>query len=153
MPCCRSGFSYIGVLLAVAVIGIAMTAANRYWSTVIQREREAELLYRGNRIREAIGAFYENPPAGQGKQYPRTIDDLLIDPRFPQIRRHLRKWYRDPLPGAEDWGLIRDAGGRIKGVHSVHQGTPLKTGDFPRAYQSFETAKSYAEWKFIYTPE
>jgi type II secretory pathway pseudopilin PulG len=137
-------------LLAVAIAGIAMTAANHYWSTIIQRERETELLYRGNRIREAIGAYYENPPEGQSKQFPRAIGDLLKDSRFPQTRRHLRKWYPDPLPGTDDWVLIREAGGRIKGVHSAHAGRPLKSDNFPGAYESFEAAESYADWKFVY---
>jgi type II secretory pathway pseudopilin PulG len=149
----QSGFSYIGVLLAVAIAGIAMTAANRYWSTVIQREREVELLFRGDQIRQGIEAYYENPPEGQTKQYPRIIEDLLKDPRYPQTRRHLRRWYKDPFTGKNDWAIVRDAGGRIKGVHSTNPGRPLKTGDFPKAYGAFKTAVSYADWKFIYTPQ
>ncbi|MBL0715206.1 MAG: type II secretion system protein [Desulfosarcina sp.] len=149
----HSGFSYIGVLLAVAITGIAMTAANRYWSTIVQREREAELLYRGNQIREAIESYYENPPAGQSKQYPHAIGDLLKDPRYPQVRRHLRKWYKDPLTGNDNWVLIQDAGGGIKGVYSPHQGRPLKSGNFPKEYESFETAGSYADWKVVFVPE
>lgn len=148
----QAGFSYIGVLLAVAIVGIAMTAANRYWSTLLQREKETELLYRGNQIREAIRSYYLHPPAGQPKQYPRTVEDLLKDPRYPQTRRHLRRWYSDPMTNNDRWILIRDAGGRIKGVHSPHQGRPFKHGGFPKAYQSFETAASYADWKFVFTP-
>jgi type II secretory pathway pseudopilin PulG len=129
-----------------------MTAANRYWSTLIQRERETELLYRGSRIREAIRSYYENPPAGQRQQYPRTIEDLLKDPRYPQTRRHLRQVYPDPMVGSVGWILIRDATGRIKGVHSAHQGRPLKSGGFPREYQSFETAVAYTDWKFVFVP-
>ena len=149
----HNGFSYIGVLLAVAITGIAMTAANRYWSTIVQREREAELLFRGDQIRKAIQAYYDNPPAGQEKRYPRAIDDLLRDPRYPQTRRHLRRWYEDPLTGNTDWVIVWDAGGRIKGVHSTHTGRPLKTGGFPRDYGAFETAVTYTDWKFIYTPK
>ena len=149
----QSGFSYMGVLMAVAVVGIAMTAANRYWSTIIQRERKIELLFRGDQIKAAIQAYYENPPAGQGKQYPPTIDALLRDPRYPQTRRHLRRWYQDPFTGDNDWAIVRDSGGRIKGVHSTHKGRPLKTGDFPKDYGAFEAAVTYTDWKFIYTPK
>ncbi len=149
----HNGFSYIGVLMTVAIVGIAMSAANRYWSTVIQREREAELLFRGHQIKTAIGSYYENPPAGQSSQYPRTIVDLLRDPRYPQTRRHLRKWYPDPLTGHADWVVIRDTGGRIKGVYSRHEGRPLKSGNFPKEYDSFEGAASFADWQFVYTPQ
>ena len=149
----HKGFSYIGVLMTVAIVGIAITAANRYWSTVIQREREAELLFRGHQIREAIRSYYENPPGGQGKQYPRAVADLLRDPRYPQKRRHLRRWYADPMTGRSDWILIQDAGGRIKGVSSAHPGRPLKEGNFPQPYGGFEVAASYADWKFVYEPK
>jgi type II secretory pathway pseudopilin PulG len=149
----HKGFSYIGVLMAVAIVGIAMTAANRYWSTLVQREREAELLFRGHQIQAAIGSYFENPPTGQSKQYPRAIADLLRDPRYPQTRRHLRKWYPDPLTGNSDWTLIWDEGGRIRGVHSQHQGHPLKSGNFPKNFSAFEMATSYTDWKFVYTPE
>ena len=149
----HKGFSYIGVLLAVAIVGITMTAANRYWSTISQREREAELLFRGHQIREAIRSYYESPPGGQSKQYPRAVEDLLLDPRYPQKRRHLRRWYADPMTGRSDWILIQDAGGRIKGISSTHQGRPLKKGDFPKSYGEFETAATYADWKFVYTPK
>jgi type II secretory pathway pseudopilin PulG len=149
----HKGFSYIGVLMAVAIAGIAMTAANRYWSTLVLREREAELLFRGYQIQTAIGSYYENPPGGQSKQYPRAIADLLRDPRYPQTRRHLRQWYSDPLTGESDWALIRDAGGRIKGVHSQHQGKPLKSGNFIKELSAFEMATSYSDWKFVYTPK
>ena len=150
---CRAGFSYLGVLLAVAIFGVAMTAANRYWSTVVLREREAELLFRGHQIQRAIETYYENPPAGQRKQYPQTIADLLRDPRYAQTRRHLRTWYPDPLTGDTNWVLIRDAGGRIRGVHSQHPGRPLKSGNFPKDFGSFEMAVAYTDWKFVYTPK
>ncbi|MGD9096845.1 MAG: hypothetical protein PVF97_02095, partial [Desulfobacterales bacterium] len=61
--------------------------------------------------------------------------------------------YKDPFTGKNDWAIVRDAGGRIKGVHSTHPGHPLKTGGFPKAYGAFETAVSYADWKFIYTSQ
>lgn len=148
----NAGFSYIGVLLAVAIVSIATTAANRYWSTLLQRERETELLYRGNQIRAAIRSYYTHPPAGQRQEYPRAREDLLQDPRFPQTRRHLRQWYPDPMTGSDQWILIRDAGGRIKGVHSAHPGQPLKRSGFPAAYRSFETAAAYTDWKFVFVP-
>ena len=140
------------MLLAVAIAGLTLTAANRYWSTLVQREREAELLYRGDQIRAAIQSYYDNPPGNQPKSYPRAIKDLVKDPRFPGLKRHLRKAYRDPMnPGAE-WGVVRDAKGGLKGVFSQNTGQPIKQGNFPRNYSGFESAKSYKDWKFVYNP-
>jgi len=148
----RSGFSYLGVLILVAVMSISLVGANRYWSTIIKRELEAELLYRGDQIREAIASYYNNPPGGQNKTYPRKFSDLLKDPRFPGVKRHLRKWYSDPINRGNDWVYILDASQRLKGVHSAHPGTPLKTGNFTANYREFERAQTYADWTFVFVP-
>ena len=149
----RSGFSYLGVLILVAVMSISLVGTGRYWSTIVKRELEAELLYRGNRIREAIASYYNNPPGGQNKTYPRKFSDLLKDPRYPGVKRHLRKWYTDPMNREKDWVYIMDASQRLKGVHSAHEGTPLKTGNFPKDYSEFEQAQTYADWTFVFVPK
>ena len=149
----RSGFSYLGVLILVAVMSISLIGTGRYWSTIIKRELEAELLYRGDRIREAIASYYNNPPGGQNKTYPRKFSDLLKDPRYPGVKRHLRKWYTDPMNRGKDWVYILDASQRLKGVHSAHEGTPLKTGNFPKDYSEFEQAQTYADWTFVFVPK
>jgi len=148
----RSGFSYLGVLILVAVMSISLVGAGRYWSTIIKRELEAELLYRGDQIREAIASYYNNSPGGQAKTYPRKFSDLLKDPRYPGVKRHLRKWYTDPMNRGNEWVYILDASQRLKGVHSAHQGRPLKTGNFPADYREFERAQSYADWVFVFVP-
>ena len=148
----RSGFSYLGVLILVAVMSISLVGASRYWSTIIKRELEAELLYRGDQIREAIASYYNHPPGGQAKTYPRKFSDLLKDPRYPGVKRHLRKWYSDPMTRGNEWVYILDASQRLKGVHSAHQGIPLKKGNFPKDYRDFERAQSYADWVFVFVP-
>ena len=149
----RSGFSYLGVLILVAVMSISLIGTGRYWSTIVKRELEAELLYRGDRIREAIASYYNNPPGGQNKTYPRQFSDLLKDPRYPGVKRHLRKWYTDPMNRGKDWVYILDASQRLKGVHSAHEGTPMKTGHFPKEYGEFEQAQTYADWTFVFVPK
>ena len=149
----RSGFSYLGVLILVAVMSISLVGTGRYWSTIVKRELEAELLYRGDRIREAIASYYNNPPGGQNKTYPRQFSDLLKDPRYPNVKRHLRRWYTDPMNRGKDWVYILDASQRLKGVHSAHGGTPLKTGNFPKDYRGFEQAQTYADWTFVFVPK
>jgi hypothetical protein len=134
-------------------MSISLVGTGRYWSTIVKRELEAELLYRGDQIRGAIDSYYNNPPAGQSKTYPGKFSDLLKDPRYPNVKRHLRKWYPDPMSRGNDWVYILDASQRLKGVHSSHQGTPLKTGNFPKDYREFEQAETYADWSFIYVPK
>lgn len=139
-----AGFTYIGVLLLVAVMGLALTVTAEVWQTAQQRDKEEELLFVGNEMRRAIGAY----AAGAGK-YPRSLDELLKDPGFPGVRRYLRKVYRDPMTGRAEWGLLKADGNSITGVHSLSDAQPMKQGGFGVADQSFEGKKKYSEWVFF----
>ncbi len=142
------GFTYVALLIIIAVIGVAMGGAGVVWKTVSQQERERELLFIGDEFRRAIGSYYESSPGTL--TYPKSIDDLIEDKRFPSPRRHLRKRYRDPFTGTTEWGLVRGAGEVILGVHSLSTGTPLKRANFPLRYAEFEGAGSHADWKFLH---
>lgn len=147
----QRGFTYLGLMFLIAFIGIGLAAAGAVWQTEVQREREKELLFAGGQYAMAIGSYYESMPSGL-KQYPASLEDLLLDNRFPIVRRHLRKLYHDPVTGGEEWGLIREHGGRITGVHSLSHQRPLKTAGFPSTWVAFATAENHAAWQFVYTP-
>lgn len=152
-PINKKGFTFLGVLAFLVVTGIALTAASKYWSTVIKREKEEELLFRGDQIKSAIASYYDNTPQGRKPSYPKSLEDLLKDPRFLTLRRHLRKVYKDPITEDGTWGLIRDAKGGIKGVFSRSNLKPIKTGNFSEEYEDFEKAKTYSDWRFVHTKE
>jgi len=139
------GFTYIGVLVAVVVMGLVLGAGMEIWHTANQREKERELLFVGNQFRQAIGLYYR-----AGRRYPTSLDDLLKDPRQPAVRRYLRKIYRDPITGKAEWGLELGANGEIVGVHSLSEEHPIKVAGFSAANQSFENAEKYSDWVFSY---
>lgn len=149
----KSGFTYIGALIVVVVMGISLSTASRYWSTVVKREKETELIFRGDQIRRAIESYCKTTPGGKKPEYPKSLKDLVKDPRFLTPRRHLRKSYRDPMTEEGRWGLVLDSKGGIKGVYSKSEKEPLKVRNFPSDYASlFEKAKKYSDWKFLYPP-
>jgi type II secretory pathway pseudopilin PulG len=147
-----SGFTYIAVLILVSVVGICLSGISTYWSTSIIRDKEQELIFRGDQIRKAISLYYQNTPAGRTPEYPARLTDLLKDPRHLTIKRYLRKVYRNPITDQGTWSLILDSNKRIKGVYSKKAQKPLKTANFPKAYRDFEKAQTYMDWKFIYNP-
>src|SRR5262249_21721971 len=89
------GFTYIGILIAIAVMGAGLAALGPVARTLQLRELESELMFSGDQIRRAIESYYENSPGGF-KQYPKKLEDLLRDNRYPGVRRHLRRIYIDP---------------------------------------------------------
>lgn len=137
-------------LFMVAILGVGLALAGEVWETLAKREKEAELLFIGEQYRQAIRRYYEGTPGGI-KRYPRSLQDLLADPRHASTQRHLRKLYRDPL-GGEEWGLVKAPDGGISGVYSRSEQAPLKTGNFRLRDAGFASAKRYADWTFVYAP-
>ncbi len=146
----QQGFSYIGVLILVAIMGVMLAATGDMWQTTQQREKEDELLFAGHQFRQAIQRYYQQSP-GQ-KSYPKVLGDLLQDPRLPAMRRYLRRIYYDPMTGTSDWGLVTGPSGEIYGVYSKSDAEPLKKANFGYADSTFEGATKYSQWQFVFLP-
>ena len=144
----QGGFTYIGLLFAVALVGIALAGTGSLWQLESQREKEKELLFIGEEFRQAIASYYDQSP-GFDKQYPENLGDLLLDKRFPNPVRHLRRLYRDPILPDGNWGLILSQG-RVIGVFCKAPGKPVKIAGFLPEQQDFEGADTYADWRFIH---
>jgi type II secretory pathway pseudopilin PulG len=149
----QRGFTYIALILAIALHGAVLATVGSVWHIAQKRERERELLFIGEQFRNAIRAYAQSGPGTRG-QLPRTLDDLLLDPRFPGNKRHLRKVFVDPMTWKTEWGLVKTPdGGAILGVYSLSEETPLKQTHFQPADRAFEGAASYSDWKFVYKPQ
>lgn len=142
------GFTYIGILMVIAISGIALAGVGIVWHQQAQQENEKELLYIGEQYRKAILSYYENSPTGV-QQFPKTLKDLLTDERMPDKKiHHIRKLYADPISYGKPWELVRQ-GDQITGVYSTSKTSPIKKNGFPAPYESFSEATSYQDWKFV----
>jgi type II secretory pathway pseudopilin PulG len=142
-----AGFTYIGLLIVVVIIGIALSAVGTVWRTQAQREREQELLFIGRDFERAIASYYL-----AGRQFPQEIDDLLDDKRGPKPLHHLRRYYNDPMTGAQDWNIIRADFQGITGIASSSKDAPIKKDGFNSDEGPFKHATSYSDWQFEYKP-
>lgn len=147
----EGGFTYIGLLAIILMMGVVLATAGEVWHFALKREKEQELLFVGNQFRQAIRLYYEHSPP-QTQRYPARLEDLLGDPRYPSTQRYLRKIYADPINGSTKWGLVKGLGGEILGVHSLSRKEPVKKGNFSSVDKSFENKKKYADWVFMYAP-
>jgi len=145
----EAGFTYIGLLIAVALVGVLLAEAATVWHQVQQQENERQLLFVGNQFRQAIGSYYINTP-GPKKEFPKKLEDLLEDRRTPFVLRHLRKIFYDPITVSTDWGLIKAADNGIIGVYSKSDAEPVKKSNFRKPFEMFEAKKHYHEWQFTY---
>lgn len=112
----QSGFTYLGVLLAIAILGIGLTAASEVWVTTARRQRMEQLEWAAQQYVQAIGSYYEASPSV--KAYPRTLHDLTEDKRFVFVRRHLRQEYVNPFAGATGWESVSTVDGGIRGLRA-----------------------------------
>ena len=143
----QRGFTYVGLLILLAIIALASATTLTLGSFLQQRANEAELLFIGSQYAAALRAFVESTPAGQ-KQLPLKLEDLLRDPRYPNVKRYLRKIYIDPLTGKQAWGLVTARGGGFIGIHSLSEAAPIKITGFDPAFLSLSNKKKYSEWVF-----
>ncbi len=142
----QGGFTYIGLLMMMAISGIGLAALGEAWHTASQRDKEQELLFVGAQMQAAIKRYYQQTPSPI-KEYPATLQALLLDKRGPKPQHHLRRIYIDPMTASKEWGLIKEQE-RIVGVYSRSTARPFKQDGFSEAYQGFAGAKSYQDWQF-----
>ena len=84
------GYAMAALLVAMSVMAIVLSTAMPVYQTVARREREAELVFRGEQYARAIALFQRK----YGNQFPPDVD-VLIDQKF------LRKKYKDPITGGD----------------------------------------------------
>jgi type II secretory pathway pseudopilin PulG len=143
-----AGFTYVGLLALVVLIGLMLAAAGEVAATAAQRERETQLLWIGHEYRAAIGRYWSHKRA-----YPQTLKELLGGaPDDPVPVRYLRRLYPDPMTNAVDFVLVPAPNGGIMGVTSSSKRAPLKTGRFDEGDQDFADASAYCDWQFTFVP-
>jgi type II secretory pathway pseudopilin PulG len=94
----------VALLVAMSIMAVMLGLALPVWQTAIRREREAELVFRGEQYVQAIRLF-QRRYAGT---FPPNID-VLVQQRF------LRRRYQDPITGSD--------------FRPVYAGTGTPTGD------------------------
>lgn len=96
-PDSESGFLLLFVLFLAALMLIALAVAAPRIATSIQRDKEIELVHRGEQYKRAIKLYYR-----KFGTYPSSIDQLMNTNNI----RFLRKRYTDPITGKDDWRII-----------------------------------------------
>ena len=144
----------------MAVMAIFLTVAVQSASFQAQREKEEELIFRGQQAVEAIRLF-----RARNGRFPLTLDELVkAKPRV------LRKPWADPMTGKPDWVpvYLGEEGGTVVGGSAAPTPTPgrgraagaargpiigVRSGVCEDAIKIYEGRTKYCEWKFIFDPQ
>ncbi len=114
----EGGYTLVIVVLTIAIMSIMMTVAVQTVEFQMRREREAELIFRGEQYVEAIRVF----KARYGR-YPVRLEEMWE--ANPKVMR--QKW-KDPMTDSEKWGLLfLGQEGRRIGPQNAFPGTPVPT--------------------------
>ena len=92
----QSGYVLFGVVIALVILGISMTAAVPLWQKVMQREKEQELIFRGYQYMQAIDLYQKKYPGA----FPPDVETLVKE-------KFLRKAYADPMTEKGEFRLLR----------------------------------------------
>jgi type II secretory pathway pseudopilin PulG len=125
----QRGVTYLMVMFAIVLMGISLSVVGKQWVIAAKREHEAELLFRGTRIQNAIARYaadYEIRKASRSTRYPLSLELLTQRPK-----RYLQVVYKDPITG-QDFELIK-VGAEVRGVRSRSKERPLDRVQFKDA--------------------
>jgi len=148
-PSRQAGFTYLGLIIFVAIVGLVGAATLKVGSLLQRAAAEEELLEIGAAYSAALDSYAAATPRG-ATPYPPSIKELLKDPRFPGVRRHLRKVFVDPLTGKAEWGIEYLGGGAvgIVAIHSLSEAQPLKIANFDSRFRGLDGKEKISQWRF-----
>lgn len=145
----QAGFTYLGLIIFVAIVGLVGAATLKVGSLLQRAAAEEELLEIGAAFSAALDSYAAATPRG-ATPYPPSIKELLKDPRFPGVRRHLRKVFVDPLTGKAEWGIeyLGDGDVGIVAFHSLSNAQPLKIANFDSRFRGLDGKEKISQWRF-----
>ena len=95
------GYAMAALLVTLAIMSILMSVAMPVWRQEARREKEAELIFRGEQYARAIALFRTK----NNNALPASIDVLVTG-------RYLRKKFREPMAKDGEWRLIPAGSGQ-----------------------------------------
>ena len=119
------GYAMVALVVTLAVMSVILGMAMPVWRTVVQREKEEELIFRGRQYARAIQLYQRKFAAA----YPASID-ILVEQRF------LRKKYKDPMTQSGEFEILYQGTLAQRQAAAMAAGGTTPTGTQPGAGRS-----------------
>ena len=115
------GYTLVAVVIAIAILSILIAAVAPAISTIMRRDREVELIFRGKQYARAIALFQR-----RYGRYPTSLKEM-----YENRPRTIRKLFKDPMCNCDDWYLLIQ--GQPDSVPSGEQAGPRPPSTFEDA--------------------
>jgi type II secretory pathway pseudopilin PulG len=143
------GYAMAALIVGIGILAMMLGVALPLWHTAVRREREAELVFRGEQYVQAIRLF-QRRYAGT---FPPNID-VLVQQRF------LRRRYQDPITRGDFQPLYAEMAKVAASVRASGQApapsTPTRGGvigvvstSTDRSLRMYKGRGHYNEWTFV----
>ena len=119
----QRGYAMAALLVGIAVMAVLMSVAMPAYRHLARREKEAELVFRGEQYARAV-ALYR---AKNGNTFPASVDILVQG-------KYLRKKYTDPMTKDGEFRIVpvgNPQGGGQPGGPGPGRGNPAGRGNPP----------------------
>lgn len=142
------GYALLVAIVAVHIVVILMLVGRAHWKTILLRDLEEELLFRGRQYVQAIESYQRQ----HINQFPPNL-------RILEKEKHIRRLYPDPMSSNGDWNLVLKpmAGGKkLLIIPLKSAGRFLTIGSIvgvcstspEPSFREYRGRKRYSEWAF-----
>jgi len=132
------GYTLSVLLIMMVALGVFMQKAHLWAPTQLNREREAELIYRGEHLARGIAMYRQRTG-----RFPTSLSE--VEALRPRV---IRQIYKDPMTEKGDWSFIynvptapsgNNEGLPIVGVRSMSNNDSVKL---------YRNKSLHSEWEF-----
>ena len=96
----QTGFTYLWILIAVALIGVGLMAIGDLWAATQRTREREELIWVAEQYVQALDSYYEGSPGIVVRTFPLESQELLEDHLSPRTcTTHRCRWTRTATPG------------------------------------------------------
>lgn len=161
-----AGYTLVAVVIGMAILAILIMGVAPSVATIMKREREQELLFRGKQYARAIALFQR-----RYGRFPNELKEL-----YENRPRTIRKLFKEPICNCPDWHVIYQnspdalpggqAGTGLPGAKPLPTPTPgvfgasgqtktvgpiigVRSNIHEEALTEWRGQKYYDEWRFI----
>ncbi len=166
LPPPERGYTLVAVVIGMAILAILIMGVAPSIATIMKREREQELLFRGKQYARAIALFQR-----RYGRFPNELKEM-----YENRPRTIRKLFKEPICGCPDWHVIYQnspdalTGGQVPGMPPGARPLPtptpgvfgptgqnktigpiigVRSGVHEEALTEWRGQKYYDEWRFI----